>query len=84
MAAHQTLFFSRGKGRGHAVPDAVIAADLAAMDPTGEITFASYGTGHATLRDLGCAVIDLDLPEDDPLWNTVGSVVDLLRDERLI
>ena len=47
------LFFSRGKGRGHAVPDAAIASDLVGREPDVKITFASYGMGAATLKSLG-------------------------------
>jgi|EndMetStandDraft_5_1072996.scaffolds.fasta_scaffold03468_2 UDP-N-acetylglucosamine:LPS N-acetylglucosamine transferase len=74
------LFFSRGKGRGHAIPDAAIATDLMAREPSVEVTFASYSTGLATLRDLGCPVIDLGLPETNPLWDTVSRVIALLRE----
>ena len=76
----RVLFFSRGKGRGHAIPDAAIAADLVAREPSVDVTFASYSTGLATLQDLGCRVIDLGLPEDNPLWSTISRVIALLRE----
>jgi UDP-N-acetylglucosamine:LPS N-acetylglucosamine transferase len=72
------LFFSRGKGRGHAVPDAAIADGLARQEPGATITFASYGMGAATLRSLGWHPIDLRLPEDNPLWDTVVSAARVL------
>ena len=78
----QILFFSRGKGRGHAIPDAAIANELVVLEPILDITFASYSVGAATLKDLGQNVIDLDLPEDNPLWDTVLHVVPLLQERR--
>jgi hypothetical protein len=32
------------------------------------------------LRVLGCRVIDLGLPEDNPLWDTISRVIALLRE----
>lgn len=75
------LFFSRGKGRGHAVPDAAIGNELQKLEPRLELTFVSYSTGAATLKELGKEVIDLGLPEDNPLWDTSLRVVRLLRDQ---
>jgi len=63
---NELLFFSRGKGRGHAVPDAAIARELVALSPGVEIHFISYSVGATTLRDLGWNVVDLGLPEDPP------------------
>jgi len=76
------LFFSRGKGRGHAVPDNAMAGDLMRLQPNLEITFVSYSVGAATLRALGWDVIDLDLPEDPPLWDIVGRITTILRSRR--
>ena len=39
------LFFSRGRGRGHAIPDMQIAKELERQDSEIEIRFVSYGTG---------------------------------------
>jgi UDP-N-acetylglucosamine:LPS N-acetylglucosamine transferase len=78
----QILFFSRGKGRGHAIPDAAIANELVVLEPALDITFASYSVGAATLKDLGQNVTDLDLPEDNPLWDTLLRVVPLLQQRR--
>jgi hypothetical protein len=46
----RVLFFSRGKGRGHAIPDAAIAADVIARNPSVDVTFASHSAG---LRHCG-------------------------------
>ena len=74
------LFFSRGKGRGHAVPDAAIADELMKLRPGVEITFVSYDVGAATLTNLGRDVIDMVLPEDPQLWDSVIRLIHLLRD----
>jgi UDP-N-acetylglucosamine:LPS N-acetylglucosamine transferase len=81
-ARPHVLFFSRGKGRGHAVPDAAIANDLVSRDPEVIITFASYGMGAATLKALGWNTIDLDLPEHNPIWETVVKATRVLHDVR--
>lgn len=78
----QILFFSRGKGRGHAIPDAAIANELTVLEPTLDITFASDSVGAATLKELGQEVIDLELPEDNPLWDTLLHIVLLLQERR--
>lgn len=75
----QIVFFSRGKGRGHAIPDAAIARELLALDPNVEIAFVSYSVGAQTLRELGHGVADLNLPEDNPTWETIVRVGQLLR-----
>lgn len=78
----QVLFFSRGKGRGHAIPDAAIANELLKLEPALDITFASYSVGAVTLRELGQRVVDLELPEDNPFWETVLRVGPLLQERR--
>jgi len=78
----QIFFFSRGKGRGHAIPDAAIANELVKVEPALDITFASYSVGAATLKDLGQEVIDLELPEDNPLWETVRRIAQVLQERR--
>jgi UDP-N-acetylglucosamine:LPS N-acetylglucosamine transferase len=58
------LFFTRGRGRGHAVPDLAIVGHLETLAPHVDVKFVSYGTGAATLVQEGRAVIDLGLRED--------------------
>jgi hypothetical protein len=74
------VFFSRGKGRGHAIPDAAIAGHLRTLAPDAKITFVSHSMGAATLKGLGWETIDLDLPEDNPLWDTVVRSLPVLRE----
>jgi UDP-N-acetylglucosamine:LPS N-acetylglucosamine transferase len=64
------LFFSRGRGSGHAVPDLALADELHRHDENLAITWASYGTGYETLKAHGCDVIDLHLPEENPFVET--------------
>jgi len=63
------LFFSRGRGRGHAIQDIGIVRALEAMRPDLEVRFVSYGTGAETFRAFDISLIDLDLPD-------YGGVVD--------
>ena len=70
LEGRNILFFSRGRGRGHAVPDAVIAESVQRCDPSLKIDFVSYGTGASTLRELGYRVIDLQLPDNNAFLAT--------------
>jgi UDP:flavonoid glycosyltransferase YjiC (YdhE family) len=65
------LFFSRGRGRGHAIPDAAVMNEVAQIRSDLAWSFASYATGAETLRSLGCHVHDLDLPEENPFLATI-------------
>jgi UDP:flavonoid glycosyltransferase YjiC (YdhE family) len=76
------LFFSRGRGRGHATPDAEIARCLLGERPGIKLDFVSYGVGADTLRSQGYPVIDLHQPEDCPMWEMTGSVFRLLQREK--
>jgi hypothetical protein len=73
------LFFSRGRGRGHALPDSALATSLKRIDPTLSIQFVSYAVGAKTLQAKGWPVIDLGLPERGPMWDVVASTAALLR-----
>ena len=57
------LFFCRGRGRGHAIPDIEIARELRSLQPDIDLVFASYSTGGVTLAQAGLPVIDMNLPE---------------------
>lgn len=76
------VFFSRGKGRGHAIPDAAIATAMLCAEPNVKITFISYNMGAETLDLLGWHPIDLRLPEDNPLWDTVIRIFNILSELR--
>jgi hypothetical protein len=65
------LFFSRGRGRGHALPDIEIAEALAQELPGLTLYFASYATGAETLRKAGFHVIDLGLPDETTYHNAL-------------
>jgi UDP-N-acetylglucosamine:LPS N-acetylglucosamine transferase len=65
------LFFSRGRGRGHAVPDCALAAELCRLRDDVDVRFVSYATGAETFVELGHTIIDLDLPENNPLFETL-------------
>ncbi|HKW17039.1 MAG TPA: hypothetical protein VJO35_05980 [Terriglobales bacterium] len=69
------LFFSRGKGRGHAVPDSAIAEELQRVYPTLSITFVSYNVGAEILKHRGWRVIDLGLAEDNPFWDVLTKIL---------
>ncbi len=61
--ACRILFFSRGRGRGHAIPDIAIVRELQALRPDVEVQFVSYGTGAQTFAAHGIPVIDLQMPD---------------------
>jgi UDP-N-acetylglucosamine:LPS N-acetylglucosamine transferase len=63
-------FFSRGRGRGHAIPDMALMEELRKLDNDFELHWVSYGTGAATLRNRGHEVIDLQLPDTNPFLET--------------
>jgi hypothetical protein len=72
------LFFCRGRGRGHAVPDMAIAEELSRLVPKLAPSFVSYGTGADTLAEGGYPVFDLELGDDAPFFEV------LVRSARLI
>ena len=74
------LFFSRGRGRGHAIPDIALAEAMGNIDPSFQLVFVSYGTGAATFREFGKNVIDLKLPDDNSFLDTVLRASDLIRE----
>lgn len=65
------LFFSRGRGKGHAIPDAAIMESVRNLDDEIGWQFVSYGTGASTLVELGHSVKDLQLPDDNPFHETL-------------
>jgi len=60
------LFFSRGRGRGHAIPDAAIFEEISRLRDDVDIRFVSYGTGAATLQEFGLPLIDLQVGDFCP------------------
>lgn len=57
------LFFSRGRGRGHAIPDIEIVKELQRLRDDLDVRFASYGTGARTFESFDLPLIDLGLPD---------------------
>jgi hypothetical protein len=76
------LFVSRGRGRGHALPDSAIASALLKIVPSLDIRFVSYSTGAATLRADGWHVIDLELPPDNNIWDPLVKLCSVMLAER--
>lgn len=73
------LFFSRGRGRGHAVPDMAIMEAVHSVDRSIDWRFVSYGTGASTLSEFGYDVTDLDLPDDNPFLETTIKTCEVIR-----
>jgi UDP-N-acetylglucosamine:LPS N-acetylglucosamine transferase len=76
------LFFSRGRGHGHAIPDMAIIAELRKADPGMGISIASYATGLRTFRAAGHQVIDLGLPENNGFIETQSICYKLIIREK--
>lgn len=68
---NKILWFSRGKGRGHAVPDFAIVRRLR-QEINASVQFASYACGAIALRECGEEIIDLCLPEANSYTETLG------------
>lgn len=77
-STQRVLFFSRGRGHGHAIPDMAIADQLSQLRRCADITFVSYGTGAATFVENQRRLIDIEMPDMNPLWLTVTRVGRLL------
>lgn len=65
------LFFCRGRGNGHAIPDIEVVKELATVRPEAEVRFVSYGTGATTLAEHGHEVIDIQLPELNSMLDVI-------------
>lgn len=77
--SQRVLFFSRGRGHGHAIPDMAVAREMLALQPGTSVHFASYATGAETLRNAGWEVIDLHLPADNPWLPTLLACCDVIQ-----
>lgn len=78
----ECLFFSRGRGHGHAIPDMAIAEELPAFLPNLKIRFVSYATGAETFRRHRHEVVDLRLPEENAYLPTVVATRNAILDHR--
>jgi hypothetical protein len=87
QGAFGVVFFSRGRGRGHAVPDMAIERELKRAEPDLDIRFVSYSGGAHALRSCGYDVLDLLMPDDPPLSDAIVAqtrVVGYLRPRLVI
>lgn len=64
-ARPRLLFFSRGRGRGHAIPDLAVIRQLVACSNL-DVRVASYASGASVFTEASYDVIDLALPDDAP------------------
>ena len=81
------LFFSRGRGRGHAIPDAQIVDELLKLSDAVDVLFVSYGTGARALEELGHSLIDLGLPDNNPVTDTIilaGKIIGWLKPDLVV
>ena len=72
------LFFSRGRGHGHAIPDMDIGQELNIIDKSINIQFVSYATGAETFKACNVPVLDMGLPEGNPFILTLQKALELI------
>jgi hypothetical protein len=82
MPSVDILFFSRGRGKGHAVPDLAITAELRSILPSVRVLFASYASGAEVFRAAGEEFIDLGFSETTSLFDIVIGSGRLLTKQR--
>ncbi len=73
------LFFSRGRGRGHAIPDMAIMQKIVQQRPNLDWSFVSYSTGAETLRSFGYSIHDLQLPEENQFLETLRRAFEVIE-----
>ncbi len=73
------VFFSRGRGRGHASNDLAVCRALRAMHQAVEVAFVSYDEGAKALKEAGENVVDLLLPEVNPFPETLVRCFEYLQ-----
>lgn len=64
------LFFSRGRGYCHAIPDIEIARALLALRDDVDLRMVSYASGAKAIANAGLPLIELELPELNPITLT--------------
>lgn len=77
------LFFSRGKGYGHAIPDMDVGAAL--MDESSapmDIRYVSYATGAKAFKLRGIPVVDLGLMENNSYLETLDRALGVIAKNR--
>ena len=80
MASPLILFFSRGRGYGHAITDLELDRRLAELGAGFTIRYFSYGTGAGVFRARGVEVCDLQLADEaSPLAVGLRASVEIAR-----
>src|SRR5947207_2875910 len=80
-------FCSRGRGKGHAVPDLEILRHIRRLNPQIQVAFISYAMGAQFLDSARELVVDLELPaENDFLETTVriGAILQHLKPKLVV
>ena len=72
------VFFSRGRGRGHVIPDVSLMDAVCELLPNVSIRWISYSTGAETLRKLGRDVYDLQFSDDNPFLATQSQAISIM------
>ncbi len=75
------IFFSRGRGFGHAIPDMAIADEINRCNPLVDIRFASYAGGAVAFAERKKPFFDLGLPEKNPFLATFYACSNLILAE---
>src|SRR5687768_3344241 len=78
----RALFFSRGRGHGHAIPDMAIVDELESLAPEIAVSFASYATGAATFKAANRSVFNMGLAENNGFLETLFKACDLILDQK--
>lgn len=73
------VFFSRGRGRGHAIPDLAVIGELRRLAPVLDVQAVSYAVGLQTFLAKGEPAIDLGLPEENEFVQTILAAGQVLR-----
>jgi hypothetical protein len=84
--SRKVLWFSRGRGRGHAIPDMEIHRRLPAAADL-QVLFACYGTGARTFAERGVPCIDMGLPDANGTAETTviaGRMIGHLRPDIVV
>jgi hypothetical protein len=76
------IFFSRGRGRGHATPDLAILQRLRELEPNLTVAFVSYAVGAEVLRAADQDVVDIGLPEMTSFFEALTHCGNALRSIR--
>jgi hypothetical protein len=76
------LYFSRGRGRGHAVPDLAILRYLRGLIPDVRVLFASYGTGAEVFSLAHEPIADMNLDDDCEFLDVIVSAGHILNETK--